>query len=317
MEEMQKILEDGAPFARLAGKILGLWPMRRQIDDQSIAAADANAYENITTALANVIGDRIEANPHDPVMLEALISCGGRTNLKSLVRILQLVVPRLSGDARPDLISDDWLANLKDKARTCSDPDMADLWASLLGGEANAPGSYSKKTVNVVADLEPDDARLFRNLSMFRIVPTEVEYNPASGEIIGVGSHEKPRLVVLDNRHIIYTDAGVNFTSLTRLEWLGLVVNHATGYQMTAETPGVRAWLLGNELLYAVPDSKSITMGNCQFTPAGEELSKLCVPLTPPKGFIDYVARAWGDKGIRVARSLSEALAIEQQAQLS
>ena len=107
-----------------------------------------------------------------PVMMEAIMSCHGRFGFKNIARIVQLVVPQLDENARPDLISEDWGANFRDKVHTCSDPEMTELWAQLLAAEVNNPGSYSRKTVNVLADLEPNDARLFKALCDFRLIPT-------------------------------------------------------------------------------------------------------------------------------------------------
>lgn len=291
----------------LVGKVFGPSFTRRQ--------ADADARAEIQAVLTEQVATYMESHPNDPMMLEALIECGGKTNFQNLARIMQKAMLQLTDDARPDQISDDWVANSKDKARTCSDPDMAELWAQLIAGEANAPGSYSRKTVNVLADLEPDDARLFRNLSMFRMIPADGTYSKSLGRVTEIRPqlNRRPTLLILDSEHSIYTAAGINFVSLSRLEWLGLITSSVTGYETTHIGPGLMIRSLGNELLFVVPSDKSIGLGEYQFTPAGEELSKLCTPLESPDGFADYIERAWGDKGIRVTRSLPEALVMNQQ----
>lgn len=58
----------------------------------------------------------------------------------------------------------DWRANYFDKCRTVYDEDMQTLWAKILAGEGNKPGTYSKRSVNFVADLDKRDAELFTDL---------------------------------------------------------------------------------------------------------------------------------------------------------
>ena len=44
---------------------------------------------------------------------------------------------------------------------------MQILWARVLAGEANAPGTYSKRTVNLLSDFDKSDAELFTKLCGF------------------------------------------------------------------------------------------------------------------------------------------------------
>ena len=159
MDEVGQGLKLGNRFVRLADKVLGPLLTRRQ--------ADADSHATLQQSLAVQVANYIDSTPWNQDVLEALISSGGKTNLMNLARILQLAASQLAEEADPSLIDDDWVANYKDKARTCSDEEMSRLWAQLLAEEANNPGSYSRKTVNVLADLEPADARLFRSLSNF------------------------------------------------------------------------------------------------------------------------------------------------------
>ena len=199
-------------------KLLGPWFTRRQ--------ADANTHVALQEVLTDQAAAYMEEHPNDPVMMEAIMSCHGRFGFDNIVRIVRLGIPQLNEEARPDLISDDWGANFKDKAHTCSDPEMAELWAQLLATEANHPGSFSRKTVNVLADLEPDDARLFKVLCDFRLTPVDVVKRSTSGGELEASFRRASgdsKLVVLDDRHAVYTAMGINFHSLARLEWLGLI----------------------------------------------------------------------------------------------
>ena len=69
--------------------------------------------------------------------------------------------------ADPENIETDWIVNLFDRCRLESDDQMQTLWANILAGEANRPGSYSRRTVNLVASMDKKDADLFTALCGF------------------------------------------------------------------------------------------------------------------------------------------------------
>ena len=135
-----------------------------------------------------------------------------QSNMESIIK---KAIPRLNRHASPDRIENDWISNFFDKNRIISDSDMQELWAKILAGEANMPGTFSRKTVNLLADLEKRDAEIFRNLCRF------------------VWKAQDPKLVpvVFDLNHDIYKRHGIEFVSCTHLEALGLVqLNHTPGY---------------------------------------------------------------------------------------
>ena len=66
-----------------------------------------------------------------------------------------------------------WLLNFLDKSKTVSDDEMQDLWASILAGEANCEGSYSPKTLTIVADVDQRVANLFDTFCSLCIINLE------------------------------------------------------------------------------------------------------------------------------------------------
>src|SRR5690242_18963958 len=49
----------------------------------------------------------------------------------------------LKEDSEPQMVEDDWITNIFDKSRIVSDTQMQHLWAKVLAGEANVPGTFS------------------------------------------------------------------------------------------------------------------------------------------------------------------------------
>ena len=160
--------------------------------------------------MASQLTKRIENLPSHPDMLDAIISCGGKMNLINLAKIVRMAASQLHETAAPALIKDDWTANFKDKSRTCSDEEMSRLWATLLAGEANSPGSYSRKTVNVLADLDIHDAKLFSYLCHFQLM--QYGYD-----------HERTIVIIDLETAWIYEEHGITKNGLAQLVGLGLI----------------------------------------------------------------------------------------------
>ena len=300
MDWVKPTLEVGDKVLGIFDKLLGPSFTRRQ--------ADANTRAALQEVLTDQVATHMEAYPNDPVMMEAIMSCHGRFGFKNIARIVQLAVPQLDENARPDLISEDWGANFRDKANTCSDPEMAELWAQLLAAEVNNPGSYSRKTVNVLADLEPSDARLFKALCDFRLISTDLVISCTSNGEEGIHFTPRPlasKLVVLDDRHSMYTSKGIDFGSLARLEWLGLIRYLASGYGEYRRGEAVSCYDHGNGQLF-LSYNGLLPLGNAEFVPAGTQLAALCTPMETPDGFADYITDFWRGKGVKIVHSLRE-----------
>src|SRR3546814_9428388 len=79
------------------------------------------------------------------------------------------------------------------------------MWGKILSGETNTPGSFSKKTVNLLHEMDKSDAEMFNTLMKFTWV---------SGG---------PLVLVFDITDRIYLDNGISFSMLEHLSSIGLV----------------------------------------------------------------------------------------------
>ena len=309
IEPMATAAAEGAKAGKasldLIGKVFGPVFTRRQ------AAADAEA--EMQAALANRLSHHIETDPLDPGVLEMLATCGGRVSVANLANILSKALPMLDEASDPSLVSDGWTANWRDKARLIppQDEDVALMFAQLLASEANSPGSKSKKAVNVLADMEPEDAKLFRALSNFRLaemrtLPITFAGAPPPPRSRFNTAPNPPVLVVLDPQNELYSSKGVDFQSLAHLESLGLVKVLPQGHQ---RGPGKMTFVHSRGFLILTAETP-IPMGHAYLTTAGAQLTDLCVPLESPDGFPEYLANFWQSQGIAVSEDLNDAMSI-------
>lgn len=189
-------------------------------------------------------------------------------------------LPHLNEATDASKIDDDWVVNFFDKSRIVSDSDMQERWARILAGEANAPGSFSKRTVNLLGDLDKADATLFSALCRF---------------VWDLG-FEAP--LVFKVTDAIYTSEGLSFYDLTHLDSLGLVrFDNVSGFSATLPageklTAAYDSTVLS--IFFEEGKSENLDLGKVLFTSAGRQLSSICKS-NPVPGFVDYVKTKWAD----------------------
>ena len=196
---------------------------------------------------------------------------------KNMEDIIAKAVPHLKEEAKPDAMDDDWIANFFDKCRIVSDSEIQSLWARVLAGEANAPSTYSKRTVNLLSDFEKSDAELFTNLCGF-------------GWMI---SNVIP--LVFDYQAEIYNKHGINFNTLSHLESIGLVQFERVGDFKRVNLPKTVVVHYYNKPLFLELHKESaneLKTGKIRLTKIGQELAPICGS-KPVDGFYDYVKDQW------------------------
>ena len=192
---------------------------------------------------------------------------------KSMEDITAKALPQLDENANPDSIEDDWLVNFFDKSRIVSDNEMQELWSRVLAGEANAPGTYSKRTVNFLSDLDKAEADLFTKLCGFvwmigNLVP-----------------------LVFDESAKIYNRHGINFDTLSHLESIGLVqFGHFAGFLRQGLPKGFAVFYYGRRLVLEMPQDadNQLDIGKVMLTRVGQELAPIGGN-KPVEGFWEYV----------------------------
>ena len=196
---------------------------------------------------------------------------------KNIEDITSKALPRLNDAANPDAMEDDWITNFFDKSRIVTDSEMQILWSRVLASEANAPGTYSKRTVNFLSDLDKTEAALFSRLCGF------------CWNIAGVTP------LVFDARAEIYNRSGMNFETLSHLESIGFIHFNSVGnFSLNGLPKKFMMIYFGKVLLLEMPrdGNNSLDFGHVRFTKVGQELRAIC-DSEPVDGFFDYVMEQW------------------------
>ena len=195
---------------------------------------------------------------------------------KNMEAIIAQAVPDVNEEAKPDSMENDWIANFFDKCRIVSDSEMQSLWSRVLAGEANAPGTYSKRTVNLLSDLDKSDAELFTKLCGFG---WQID------DFIPLVFNEK---VEIYNRH------GINLDTLSHLESIGLIQFRVFGFMWSNFSQRFFADYYGKPLFLDMPKDtgNKLKIGKTRLTKIGQELAPICGS-KPVDGFYEYVKDQW------------------------
>ena len=86
---------------------------------------------------------------------------------ENMESIFMKALPDLEEDAQPGNLSNEWLLEFFEKCRNVTTDDMQDLWARLLSGEVNNPGSYSKRTLHLLKSMTSQEAEDFQFLCQY------------------------------------------------------------------------------------------------------------------------------------------------------
>ena len=196
---------------------------------------------------------------------------------KNMEDITNKALSQLNKEANPDSMEDDWITNFFDKSRIVSDDEMQTLWSRVLAGEANTPGTYSKRTVRFLSDLDKTDADLFSKLCGFSWM---------MGVVVPL---------VFDAQAEIYKRYGINFNSLSHLESIGLVRFEPLTVFRSNNLPKIFSISYYSKLLFLeMPKDvdNQLEIGHVILTKIGQELAPISGS-KPVDDFWDYVTDKW------------------------
>jgi hypothetical protein len=204
---------------------------------------------------------------------------------ENLETIAAAAIPHLNVDSKPDKIDDDWLAHFFDHAKKVSDKDMQTLWAKLLAGQINAPGTFRKSVLQTVSFLEKEDANLFVKLCQFEF---------------DIGGFTP---VIFDVQGEIYNKHGITFDTISHLDDIGLITFNSIAAFSRIGMPEKFQIGYGSEKYSVVmPEGvKDFEFGHVMLTTAGRQLAPLSNTPAIPE-FPDYAIACWKARGITVVK---------------
>ena len=197
----------------------------------------------------------------------------------NMEEITKKSLPHLSEKSKPENMEDDWVTNFFDKSRIVSDEKMQIIWSNILASEANSAGSFSKRTVNLLGDLDKRDAELFQELCRFGGRVAINEFHP----------------LIFDCQSPIYNELGIDFASLSHLDSLGLIrFDPVSGFSVNELPKNFSVIYDSQTLSLEMSNDKdnSLEIGMVILSKAGKELAQV-VKSPRVDGFYDYIKDKW------------------------
>ncbi|MFD2167543.1 TIGR03899 family protein [Thalassotalea euphylliae] len=202
---------------------------------------------------------------------------------QNMEKVIEKALHYCSNESISDRADPDWFDSFVELAERVSNPTMQELWAKILAGEVNQPGSFSLKALQAFKNLSLHDAKLFG-----RACSLAVKDSSKKNIRIISGCYQQPGLLnMLDKgreQHVHLSQFGFSYG-----EVLTLADHHLLFSQETELYPMNKGDELG--LKYnGLPLVLSANKSRCiiqfyKFTPVGAELAKLIADKPDEKFF--------------------------------
>ena len=181
---LEKLLDYTASgIGSVAGWMMAPSKARRAVKANKILALGASEVRDIEAegeakALQVITAAQVEARrvyelpagvePSEPSMVEAVeqrILYQEEKRQRNIQDVLGKAANAATSTEVPDHEPDhDWTARFFNSIQDVSSEEMQTLWAKILAGEVERPGSTSTRTLSILRDLDQTTANLFRTL---------------------------------------------------------------------------------------------------------------------------------------------------------
>jgi Protein of unknown function (DUF2806) len=206
---------------------------------------------------------------------------------KNIEAILEKTEKELPETASEEPVAEDWTARFFDECKDVGNEELQRLWAKLLAGEIERPGSFSLRTLALVKVLRKEDADLFTRFC-------------SCCWMIG-GSMSS---LVFENDGA-FDPSDLSFEQLTHLQTLDLIrFESLTGFSLNFKTALTRAMLpaiyYGKHYLLTMPEGvKQLDTGKVMLTFIARELAPVAGS-QPDEQYRTRMIEKWRQANIEV-----------------
>ena len=160
----------------VAGPMLAGWRANREVQVKLITAkgeavvtkinaeGDVNAYQLITNAKLEAREKLMSQDTAIQEKVAASMKYQGEKRFKNIESVVKLAAMELGEKDVPDIEPDnDFTARFFNDVQDVSSEKLQLLWAKILSGDVENPGSTSVHSLSILKNLNQDTARIFSN----------------------------------------------------------------------------------------------------------------------------------------------------------
>ena len=202
-----------------------------------------------------------------------------QANLEAITTKSLSLCDERTSDATPD---PDWIMQFMAMAETIHQPDMQQLWASILANECAKPGQYSLKALHTLKTMTRRDARLFQRFCSL----TSATTGDSSKKLIFALTLSPPWHQLFGKRglhQLSLNRYAMPYSSILWLMELGLVFNTELETSPLQAAQEFKLDYADEQYLFKT-DAAESRLHYYRLTPIGDELAQLL----PPEPHRDY-----------------------------
>jgi hypothetical protein len=247
-----------------------------------VRLAKANSEARLIEETTNLKIEHLKKNfPDSEASIDRFLG-EERKKQENTLSIIKKTIRYLKETAKPQDIDNDWILNFNDKSKLISEESMQEHWARILAEEANQPQSFSKRTVNLMAELEKRDAEAFTNLCALKW-----EIFDSNNQFLFISSDFENDTSNLFNK--------IDYDLLIHIESIGLIKKAPLTEYFSITSDSQKGQIKHANSSYSFEfqneTTNKIIIGAVLLTPMGKELSKICNP-EPIRGFEEYTSHS-------------------------
>lgn len=192
------------------------------------------------------------------------------TKLENFDAVLELAAGMNVDTRRIEGVSEDWKDEFREQAEEAYDDKARATWASILAGEINEPGTYSKRMLRILSEISNREASSFVRMCSYVVTPMAFSQGP--------NITYDPIFVLEDDLNGGFNGGHVSLIDRGTCASLGLVDDRlmtTRNFIPRATFPfkvGNRVALVNNPS----SDMVSVNFSGAIMLPLGKELSRLC-----------------------------------------
>ena len=267
---------------KLAGAVEGLVQLpHNALDylagpDRIRAVRTARAEGALVEARAQAEIERLRAETGDFVLDREMHKT---LNRRAILAEAQKALPPPGAPVSDDPVSRDFVHAFFDEFDGISDPEVHKIAGRLLAGEVVRPGSFPRRTMRVLRDLELPDFALFTTLCRFGWIIDD--FTP----------------LIFDANDPFFTQHGLDFRKLSDLDSLGLLTFDGLAGFARQVTPSKFNVRYGSAMAQIeIQQGSKLDIGKVLLTEAGRRLAPLTNATMVPE-FFEYALAKWRARG--------------------
>ena len=323
-----KLLDYAASgIGSVAGSMLASWQAEKEVQAKLITAkgeAEAakikaegavNAYQLITNAK---LAARAKLMSQDTAiqekvavgeMVAASMKYQGEKRFKNIESVVKLAAMELGEKDVPDIEPDhDFTARFFNDVQDVSSEKLQLLWAKILSGEVENPGSTSVHSLSILINLNQETARIFSNfcsICIYTIAPAEND--SADARVVSLAGNAANNSL---------KEYGLEFAKLNLLNEHGLIISEYNSWcdyssSMGIQMPGLPKgkfhvpfqYQRQNWILVPINGHKKteFKLHGVALTRAGRQLSRV-VEYDPMQKYTQDLHKYFEGKGVKMSR---------------